>query len=123
MITVEDYEIREGGLSFFYNLAAAIGPKFEQFFDQLIEFTLKIANSEDGIKYMKKEEQKEEFSLGSDSDFEDEEDLGMENATAIDVKTTFLNEKAAAIHALGEFALQCPVKFSNYFERAFTIVE
>jgi hypothetical protein len=39
------------------------------------------------------------------------------------VKSTFLDEKAAAIHALGEFARSCPLKFEPYFEKALTILD
>lgn len=41
LINVDDFEMREGCFSFFYNLANAIGSEFEMMFDKLIEFTLK----------------------------------------------------------------------------------
>ena len=47
MTEIEDYEIREGSLTFFYNIAGTIGEKFEQLFDKLIEFTLKSASEKD----------------------------------------------------------------------------
>ena len=43
MIQIEDNEIRESGLTFFYNLANAIGSEFEQIFDKIIDFTFNIA--------------------------------------------------------------------------------
>lgn len=40
MVNIDDNEIREGGLSFFYNLAVSLEEGFEIFFDKIIEFTL-----------------------------------------------------------------------------------
>jgi hypothetical protein len=90
LINNKDYEIREGCFSFFYNLAEGIGKDFEPFFDKLIGITLEISKSEEGMSYLKKGN---EFSLDSDSD--DEKD------SQVNVKSTFLDEKASAIHALG----------------------
>jgi hypothetical protein len=33
-------------------------------------------------------------------------------------KVSAYDEKASAIHALGELAKACPLRFLNYFERA-----
>jgi hypothetical protein len=81
MTTVEDYEIREGALCYFYSLASAIGAQFEPYFDKLIEFALKSAEAEDGVTYDK--EKKDEFSLDTDS-----EDEGNGAITTCNVKTT-----------------------------------
>lgn len=51
LINVDDFEMREGCFSFFYNLAHAIGSEFEIMFDKLIDFTLKQAGSQEGISY------------------------------------------------------------------------
>lgn len=90
--------MREGCFSFFYNLANAIGSEFEVMFDKLIEFTLKQAASEEGVKYTK---EKGGFSLDSDS--EDDEDLleDDDSGNAINIKTSFIMEKSAAITAVG----------------------
>ena len=62
---------------------------------------------------------KKDFSLDTDSDDEDEGG----DVSQVKVKSTFLDEKAAALHALGEFANACPLKFEAYFERAFAILD
>ena len=49
LVNSKDYEIREGCLSFFYNLASGIGTEFEPFLDKLMEITLKLAASEVSI--------------------------------------------------------------------------
>lgn len=41
----------------------------------------------------------------------------------MDVKLTELDEKASAIHALGELAKACPVKFIPHFQEAYQILE
>jgi hypothetical protein len=51
------------------------------------------------------------FSLDTDS--EDEE---------VQVKLTELDEKASAIHAMGELAKSCPLKFVPYFQKAYQIL-
>lgn len=57
-----------------------------------------------------------------DSDSEEDEDETI-NATSAHVKEGFLDEKSAAIHALGEFAVACPLKFKNYFEKTIGVLE
>ena len=89
LINNKDHEIREGCFSFFFNLAEGIGKDFEPFFDKLIGITLEISKSEDGLSYAKKGN---EFSLDSDSD---------EGDSQVNVKSSFLDEKASAIHAMG----------------------
>lgn len=39
------------------------------------------------------------------------------------MKLTELDEKASAIHAVGELARSCPVKFVPYFQKAYQILE
>lgn len=93
LISNVDYEIREGCLSFFYNMASAQGERFAPIFTQIIDFTLSLAKSNDGISYEKNA--KKEFSLDTESDDSDEETGPMK------VKVSQMDEKAAAIHALG----------------------
>ncbi|EAR86075.2 karyopherin, putative (macronuclear) [Tetrahymena thermophila SB210] len=123
LTTVDDFEMREGCFSFFYNLAHAIGSEFEVMFDKLIEFTLKQAASEEGVTY-NKNGKNGEFSLDSDSEEEDEDLLEDEDHnTAVNIKTAFVLEKSAAITAVGQFAVACPMKFIPYYEKALSILE
>lgn len=57
--------------------------------------------SSSGIRQEVEEKPKEAFSLDSDS--EDEADL-----VGMDVDVNFIDEKAAAVHALGNLCLFCP---------------
>lgn len=52
-----------------------------------------------------------------DSDSEDDE------AIINETKASEYDEKAAAIHALGEFANSCPIKFTPYFNEAYKILD
>lgn len=89
--------MREGCFAFFYNLAHAIGSEFEPIFDKLIEFTLKQAMSEEGVSI--------EGKGGEESDDSEEEELLGENEDgndgALNIKTSFIMEKCAAITAVG----------------------
>lgn len=114
--------MREGCFSFFYNLAHAIGNEFEMMFDKLIEFTLKQASSEEGVTY-DKNGKGGDFSLDTDSEGEGDLLEDEEGGTAINIKTAFVLEKSAAITAVGQFAVACPMKFAPYYERALSILE
>lgn len=114
--------MREGCFSFFYNLAHAIGNEFEMMFDKLIEFTLKQASSEEGVTY-DKNGKNGDFSLDTDSEGEGDLLEDEEGGTAINIKTAFVLEKSAAITAVGQFAVACPMKFAPYYERALSILE
>jgi hypothetical protein len=106
----QDPEIRESAFAFFYLIANAIGTRFEIVFDNLIPIVIAACQpKEDPAK-------KKDFSLDSDS--EDEEQVNVSTQ-----KVTEQDEKAAAIHALGEFAKACPLKFTPYFEEAYRLLE
>eukprot|EP01016_Furgasonia_blochmanni_P051553 TRINITY_DN812_c0_g1_i25.p1 TRINITY_DN812_c0_g1~~TRINITY_DN812_c0_g1_i25.p1 ORF type:complete len:697 (+),score=266.54 TRINITY_DN812_c0_g1_i25:139-2229(+) len=106
---IDDFEIREASFTFFYHLASACGNEMAPLLGQLnlCQFALDCALSSSGIEKKKKEE----FSLDSDS----EDEFAPGNSAG--VKMPFLDEKSAAIHALGEFAKECPQGFAPYFEK------
>ena len=62
----------------------------------------------------KVKEQTGEFSLDTDSENDEELTPG----AGVKVQMSWLDEKAAAIHALGEFATSCCKGFSPYYEQA-----
>jgi hypothetical protein len=109
LIKESEPQVREACFCYFYLLANAIGSEFETIFDKIIVEVLKQCNVE---ITMGKDKKDKGFSLDSDS--EDEE---------VDVKLTELDEKASAIHALGELAKACPVKFIPHFQEAYQILE
>jgi len=119
MTQINDYEIKEAGLTFFYHVADTLQNDFASFLPNLIDFTLNIITSESGVKYEKKNKQNE-FSLDTDSE---DEDMNMRTAASMNVKMTYLDEKAAAIHAIGTFAQACPVQFASHFEKTILALE
>lgn len=118
MVEVDDSEVREASLSFFYMLASAMGEDFAPVLQKITEFAFKIGESQKGVSYV---DNNQEFSLDTDS--EDEEDMDNKNASEVKVQMNFLDEKAAAIHALGEFAQACPIQFKPYFPKVTTLLE
>ena len=73
--------------------------------NQVLEEVIKSCNSDQGItQVLEKEQQPEmkQFSLDSDSEDSDADVKG------IDVDVNFIDEKSAAIHAIGNLFLYCP---------------
>ena len=102
LINQQDPEIRESAFAFFYLIANAIGTKFEIVFDKLIPIVMESCKPKEGPK------KAQEFSLDSDSEEEEEGKYVVQKSTEHD-------ERAAAIHAMGELAKACPLKFAPYF--------
>jgi len=71
---------------------------------------LTVAEGQKGVNYVK-EKKEGEFSLDTDS-----EDEG-KAARVVNVKIGYMDEKAAAIYALGSFAKACPAEFQKYWPR------
>ncbi|CAK60429.1 unnamed protein product (macronuclear) [Paramecium tetraurelia] len=110
----EDFEIREACLAHSFIIWLQLkAMKFAPIFTQIISYTMKLAESKEGISYDK---EKKEFSLDTES--EDENQQG-----PMRVKVTQMDEKAAAIHALGQFALSVPQQFGQYFKPTFDILD
>jgi hypothetical protein len=80
-------------------------------FETVINQIIKSIESEDGIIPQTESKKKTgDFSLDSDSD-EGEQLVGF------DIDTHFIDEKAAAIHALGNIALNCSGLLFPYLEK------
>ena len=111
----EECQLRECALTFFYNIADAIGGEFSGI-DKVTEIAMKIAESNKGVNYLKDKKQ-DEFSLDTDSEDENT------SSRVVNVKLAFMDEKAAAIHALGTFANVCHLKFTHYYPRLLAILD
>jgi importin-4 len=110
LISEQDPEVRESAFAFFYLIANAIGSRFEMVFDKLIPIVLKACEPREVPQKAK--------DLSLDTDSEDENDVKI-----VAEKATEHDEKAAAIHALGEFAKACSLKFVPYFETAYRLLD
>lgn len=84
--------------------------------DKITEVALSVAESQKGVNYVK-EKKEGEFSLDTDS--EDE----TKASRVVNVKIGYMDEKAAAIYALGSFAKACPAGFQKYWPRVMSVLE
>lgn len=75
---------------------------------------MKLAESQEAVVY--ENEKKQDFDLGSDSD--DEKDIDVAK-----VKMAYLDEKVAAICALGHFAVASPKTFGPYFDQTINMLD
>ena len=118
MVNLDDYEIREHSYAFFYCAANVLGAEFEPLLEKLVGFAFKSISSKDGMKKVK--EKTGDFSLDTDSENDEEE---LTPGAGVKVQMSWLDEKAAAIHALGEFATSCCKGFSPYYQETLKHLE
>jgi len=108
------YALKESGFTFFSNLSEVLGEDFTPYLEHLIPIVHTSALSDSGIQ--KQNKKAVEFSLDSDSEDEGE-------FAGMVVATPFLDEKSAAVHALGVFALHCPRGFFSHMESSMETLE
>ena len=113
----ESFDLSEAAYSFFGDMANLLHNEFSSYLQDLVPLAFKSCLADDGIEKHFKE--KEKFSLDSDS--EDEEKV--DNLQSITFKTTFIDEKASAIHALGIWALNAPLAFQPYMDKCLEVFE
>ena len=96
---VDKYELRETAISYFAELARVIKLEMAPIINVVIDEILKTCKSEEGVKQQVEGKTKDAYALDSDSD---EGEL-----VGIDVDVNFIDEKSAAVHALGNISLFC----------------
>jgi hypothetical protein len=94
-------ELRETAIGYFSEISKILKSDMAPILSTVLTEIMKSLNSEDGIKPQLESRQKKDFSLDSDSDESGDEVVGF------DINNSFIDEKAAAIHALGNIALNC----------------
>ena len=98
-------ELRETAMTFFYELSCLLGEGIAPIFPEVMPEILKTCTRDDDFEDVKKEgngpDGAKGFSLDSDSD--DGDALGLE------VDTACLDEKAAAVNAIGYMFLNAPL--------------
>ena len=99
-LAMDKFELRETSISYFAELARILKNDMAPVINQVLDEILKSCKSEAGMKTEVEPKPKEAFSLDSDS--EDEAEL-----VGMDVDVNFLDEKSAAVHALGNIGLFC----------------
>lgn len=101
----EALEMREAGFAFFYSLSKLLKQGIEPFVDQVILEALKSCETSEGTK----------IETVNEDDDDSEED--MDEDGVYKVRTVFLDEKTAALHAIGSLALACPSKVLAHLPR------
>lgn len=76
-------------------------------FNIVMEQLMKSLESDEGIKPQVESKEKADFSLDSDSEEGDQ-------VVGFDIDTHFIDEKAAAIHAIGNISLNCSTLMFPY---------
>jgi hypothetical protein len=94
-LRIDQSDLREAAFAYFYAVAGILKQQYETYADFVISEALKSCEREEP----------EDESSDSDSDSEDE---------AMQVRTALLDEKTAAIHALGSTTSACPNKFLQH---------
>ena len=124
LVNNQDYKIREATLTFFYHVADTIKAEFGGFIDRLMVFLFAVIGSEAKLTEDPKQKKAGDFSLDSDSEADDFDPEGKQTrGQGSGVRQDFLDEKAAAVKALGCFAVACPMQFAPYFEKAFVALD
>lgn len=95
-------ELRETAVTYFADLTVLVKEDITEIFDEVMDEILKTCNTEDEFKEQyKNKDGAKGFSLDSDS--EEEDMLGM------DIDVACLDEKSAAVNAIGQICLHAPV--------------
>ena len=114
----ELFEMSEAAYSYFAEISKVLGAEFAPMLATLIPLAIKSCISDEGIKHEYQEKKKDDFSLGSESEEEEERDL-----KGISVRTAFLDEKTSALHALGMFSISCPKAFLPHLPTCVQMLE
>jgi hypothetical protein len=97
---MDKFELRETAISYFAELVRILKSEMQPIINQVLDEILKSCKSDAGMKTEIEQKPKEAFSLDTDS--EDEGEL-----VGMDVDVNFIDEKSAAVHALGNIGLFC----------------
>jgi hypothetical protein len=99
-LAMDKFELRETAISYFAELVRILKNDMAPIINQVLDEILKSCKSEAVMKTEIEKKTKEAFSLDSDS--EDEAEV-----VGMDVDVNFIDEKSAAVHALGNIGLFC----------------
>lgn len=104
----QKYELKSTAIGYFSEICKILKSQLAPIFEIILNSTIQACESEAGLKLIEAEKD-EGFSLDSDSD---EGDIA-----GVDIDPDFLDEKSAAVHALGNLALHCSGLMHPHLER------
>ena len=108
-------EVAEAGFSYFADIAKILKHEFAPLLPTLVPLVIKSCISDDGINIEYKKDEGDIIDLGSDD--EEKEMQGMA------VNTASLDERCAALFAMGSFALSCPKDFLPHMDNCLKALE
>mmetsp|Transcript_7080 Transcript_7080/g.26039 ORF Transcript_7080/g.26039 Transcript_7080/m.26039 type:complete len:1099 (+) Transcript_7080:125-3421(+) len=127
--TLDYSELREYSHGFFCHLAEVLGERFAPYLERVVPLAMNSANTDDGAVFDFGDEdgggglQSLVTQLGDDDD-DDEFDMDPEDLLkGISVRTGVLDEKAAALSALGTYALKCGAQYKPYIESTVEVLD
>eukprot|EP01133_Synstelium_polycarpum_P013754 gene13754-16222_t len=109
--TLGSSELNEATFSFYSTVFEHFGDDMAVYLEVVLPQLIKAAMSDDGVQRSRPEDQVTISGIDNDEDSDnDENDLG----DNISIRTSFLDEKCAAIHAIGVIAAALPESFMPY---------
>ena len=103
-------ELREAAFAYFYLLSRNLQSNFDPYVQKVVAEAIKSCESSEGME------------LGGDAESSDD-DEDSDKELNLKVRTVFLDEKTAAIHALGQIALACPARLGDYLPKLLEVME
>lgn len=103
-------ELREAAFAYFYLLSRNLQRDFDPYVQKVVAEAIKSCESAEGMEM-------EGEAESSDEDSDSDKGLNLK------VRTVFLDEKTAAIHALGQVALACPNRLGDYLPKLLEVME
>eukprot|EP00899_Mesostigma_viride_P014208 jgi/Mesvir1/22789/Mv14177-RA.1 len=123
-----DYtELREYTHSFFANVAECLGAEFAEYLPVAVKHAFASCNINDGEVFSFRNDNAEGDGTGGTHAMggavsSDEDEEGLEG-TSLSIRTGVLDEKSAALQALGSYARHCKAAFMPYMEEMLAILK
>ena len=101
-LAMDKFELRETAISYFAELVRILKDEMAPIINTVLDEILKSCKSDAGFQEEHAKKSKDAFSLDSDSEDENQASL-----VGMNVDVNFIDEKSAAVHALGNIGLFC----------------
>ena len=122
-LSIDSCELREYSYGFFQNVATCLEEDFAVFlpviFNLMIHSTIcedsEAQNQDTSTNFLKDDDEE----VGDDDEVASDDEEDYLNDLKVDVRTSVIDEKAAAISALGVFCEVCKEKYAPYWKNTF----
>jgi len=103
----EVFELVAAGFSYFADIARVLLTEFAPMLNSLVPLVIETCKSDQGLELEFRKSSKDNIDIGIDEEAEQ---------TAVGFDSSFMDQKTAALHALGIFAITCPKEFTPYMK-------